>query len=198
MHPDIVALSIATRPDCLNDDVLELLDELNQIKPVWIELGLQTIHPETAAFIRRGYDYACFTDAVEKLHQLHIPVITHLILGLPGEDRTMILESVKSISGLPVSGVKLQLLHILKGTDLADYYQHTAFPVFSMEEYVELVIDCLEYLSQDIVIHRLTGDGPKDLLIAPLWSTKKRCVLNTIHRRLKERDTFQGRLAENR
>lgn len=198
MHPDIVALSIATRPDCLNDDVLELLDELNQIKPVWIELGLQTIHPETAAFIRRGYDYACFTDAVEKLHQLHIPVITHLILGLPGEDRTMILESVKSISGLPVSGVKLQLLHVLKGTDLADYYQHTGFPVFSMEEYVELVIDCLEYLSQDIVIHRLTGDGPKDLLIAPLWSTKKRCVLNTIHRRLKERDTFQGRLAENR
>ena len=198
MHPDIVALSIATRPDCLNDDVLELLDELNQIKPVWIELGLQTIHPETAAFIRRGYDYACFTDAVEKLHQLHIPVITHLILGLPGEDRTMILESVKSISGLPMSGVKLQLLHVLKGTDLADYYQHTGFPVFSMEEYVELVIDCLEYLSQDIVIHRLTGDGPKDLLIAPLWSTKKRCVLNTIHRRLKERDTFQGRLAENR
>lgn len=198
MHPDIVALSIATRPDCLNDDVLELLDELNQIKPVWIELGLQTIHPKTAAFIRRGYDYKCFTDAVEKLHQLHIPVITHLILGLPGEDRTMILESVKSISGLPVSGVKLQLLHVLKGTDLADYYQHTGFPVFSMEEYVELVIDCLEYLSQDIVIHRLTGDGPKDLLIAPLWSTKKRCVLNTIHRRLKERDTFQGRLAENR
>lgn len=198
MHPDIVALSIATRPDCLNDDVLELLDELNQIKPVWIELGLQTIHPKTAAFIRRGYDYKCFTDAVEKLHQLHIPVITHLILGLPGEDRTMILESVKSISKLPVSGVKLQLLHVLKGTDLADYYQHTGFPVFSMEEYVELVIDCLEYLSQDIVIHRLTGDGPKDLLIAPLWSTKKRCVLNTIHRRLKERDTFQGRLAENR
>lgn len=198
MHPDIVALSIATRPDCLNDDVLELLDELNQIKPVWIELGLQTIHPETAAFIRRGYDYTCFTDAVEKMHQLHIPVITHLILGLPGEDRTMILESVKSISGLLVSGVKLQLLHVLKGTDLADYYQHTGFPVFSMEEYVELVIDCLEYLSQDIVIHRLTGDGPKDLLIAPLWSTKKRCVLNTIHRRLKERDTFQGRLAENR
>ncbi len=198
MHPDIVALSIATRPDCLNDDVLELLDELNQIKPVWIELGLQTIHPETAAFIRRGYDYACFTDAVEKLHQLHIPVITHLILGLPGEDRAMILESVKAISKLPVSGVKLQLLHVLKGTDLADYYQHTGFPVFSMEEYVELVIDCLEYLSQDIVIHRLTGDGPKDLLIAPLWSTKKRCVLNTIHRRLKERDTFQGRLAKNR
>ena len=131
MHPDIVALSIATRPDCLNDDVLELLDELNQIKPVWIELGLQTIHPETAAFIRRGYDYACFTDAVEKLHQLHIPVITHLILGLPGEDRTMILESVKAISKLPVSGVKLQLLHVLKGTDLADYYQHTGFPVFS-------------------------------------------------------------------
>lgn len=197
MHPDIVALSIATRPDCLSNEILELLDELNQIKPVWIELGLQTIHSATAEFIRRGYDYACFTDTVNRLHQHKIPVITHLILGLPGEDRTMILESVKAVSNLPVSGIKLQLLHVLKGTDLADYYQDTGFHIFSMDEYVELVIDCLEYLSQDIVIHRLTGDGPKDLLIAPLWSTKKRCVLNKIHQRLKERDTFQGRLAED-
>lgn len=193
-HPDIVALSIATRPDCLDGEILALLAELNHIKPVWIELGLQTIHPQTAAFIRRGYEYDCFAQAVTLLHEQQIPVITHLILGLPGEDRSMILESVKTVAALNVEGVKLQLLHVLKDTDLADYYENTGFHVFTLEEYVELVIDCLEYLPQDIVVHRLTGDGPKDLLIAPMWSTRKRSVLNLIHRRLQERDTFQGRL----
>lgn len=193
-HPDIVALSIATRPDCLDEEILLLLTDLNKIKPVWIELGLQTIHPQTAAFIRRGYEYDCFVQAVNLLHKQRIPVITHLILGLPGEDRSMILESVKTVSALHVEGVKLQLLHVLKDTDLADYYENVGFHVFTLEEYVELVIDCLEYLPQDIVVHRLTGDGPKDLLLAPMWSTRKRSVLNLIHRRLQERDTFQGRL----
>lgn len=193
-HPDIVALSIATRPDCLNGEILRLLTDLNQIKPVWIELGLQTIHPGTAEFIRRGYDYDCFEQAVKRLHERRIPVIVHLILGLPGEDRSMILESVRAVCALRVEGVKLQLLHVLKNTDLADYYETTGFHVFTLEEYAELVIDCLEYLPQDVVIHRLTGDGPKDLLIAPMWSTKKRSVLNLIHKRLQERDTFQGRL----
>lgn len=193
-HPDIVALSIATRPDCLDDKIIALLARLNRIKPVWVELGLQTIHPKTAEFIRRGYDYNCFKQAVRLLHEQNIPVITHLILGLPGEDRTMILESVRTVAALHVEGVKLQLLHVLKNTDLANYYETTGFPVFSLEEYVELVIDCLEYLPQDIVIHRLTGDGPKDLLIAPLWSTRKRSVLNLIHKRMQERDTYQGRL----
>lgn len=194
-HPDIVALSIATRPDCLDEDIVSLLARFNKIKPVWVELGLQTIHPQTADFIRRGYDYDCFVQAVQFLHENHISVITHLILGLPGEDRSMMLDSVKSVAALGTDGVKLQLLHILKDTDLADYYEHTGFPVFTLEEYVEFVIDCLEYLPQDIVIHRLTGDGPRDLLIAPMWSTRKRSVLNLIHKRMQERDTYQGRLA---
>ncbi|MCI8327746.1 MAG: TIGR01212 family radical SAM protein, partial [Lachnospiraceae bacterium] len=181
-HPDIVVLSIATRPDCLNEEILELLTDLNRIKPVWIELGLQTIHPKTANFIRRGYDYDCFLQAVHRLQERNIPIITHLILGLPGENRSMILESVKTISSLPVEGIKLQLLHILQNTDLADYYEKTKFSIFTLEEYTELIVDCLEWIPQNIVIHRLTGDGPSNLLIAPLWSTRKRSVLNLIHR----------------
>lgn len=195
-HPDIVALSIATRPDCLNRETLDLLSELNQRKPVWVELGLQTIHQETAAFIRRGYDYDCFTQAVTQLRERDIQVITHLILGLPGESPSMILESVRTVAALPINGIKLQLLHVLKHTDLAAYYEEVGFPVYTLEEYVELVIDCLELLPQDIVIHRLTGDGPKDLLIAPMWSTRKRSVLNLIHKRLQERNTYQGRLLD--
>lgn len=195
-HPDIVALSIATRPDCLNRETLDLLSELNQRKPVWVELGLQTIHQETAAFIRRGYDYDCFTQAVTQLRERDIQVITHLILGLPGESPSMILESVRTVAALPINGIKLQLLHVLKHTDLAAYYEEVGFPVYTLEEYVELVIDCLELLPQDIVIHRLTGDGPKDLLIAPMWSTRKRSVLNMIHKRLQERNTYQGRLLD--
>lgn len=194
-HPDIAAVSIATRPDCLGAEVLDLLSRLSRHKPIWIELGLQTIHQETAAFIRRGYEYDCFVQTVRRLKERGIPVIVHLILGLPGEDRAMMLGSVQAVSSLGIDGVKLQLLHVLKDTDLADYYEQTGFPVFTMEEYVELVIDCLEHLPQDVVIHRLTGDGPKDLLIAPLWSTKKRSVLNRIHQRMQERDTYQGRLA---
>lgn len=195
-HPDIVALSIATRPDCLDEEILDLLSELNQIKPVWVELGLQTIHQKTADFIRRGYDYDCFTRAVTQLRERNIQVITHLILGLPGENSSMILESVRTVGSLPINGIKLQLLHVLKHTDLAAYYEEVEFPVYTLEEYVELIIDCLELLPQNIVIHRLTGDGPKDLLIAPMWSTRKRSVLNLIHKRLQERDTYQGRLLD--
>lgn len=195
-HPDIVALSIATRPDCLDEEILDLLSELNRIKPVWVELGLQTIHPQTAAFIRRGYDYDCFLRAVTQLRERKLQIITHLILGLPKEDRSMILESVRTVAALPIHGVKLQLLHVLKHTDLADYYEEVGFSIYTLEEYAELVIDCLELLPQDMVIHRLTGDGPKDLLIAPMWSTRKRCVLNLIHKRLQERDTYQGRLTQ--
>lgn len=193
-HPDIVALSVATRPDCLGEDVLSLLEELNTRKPVWVELGLQTIHPETARFIRRGFDYACYERAVLSLKEHHLSVITHLILGLPHETTNMMLESVCAISKLPLDGVKLQLLHVLKDTDLADYYESVNFPVLSQDEYVELVIDCLERLPQNVVIHRLTGDGPRNLLIAPEWSIHKKQVLNRIWHRLKERDTYQGRL----
>lgn len=192
--PEVTALSIATRPDCLGEEVLTLLTEINARKPVFIELGLQTIHDTTREFARSGFTYRTFLDSLYRLDALHIPVIVHLILGLPGEDSTMMLESVKALSRLPVWGVKLQLLHILRNTDLADYYAQTKFPVFSLEEYCDMVIDCLELLPPSMVIHRITGDGPKNLLIAPLWSCDKKRVLNTIWRRLQERDTWQGRL----
>ncbi len=192
LHPEIRALSIATRPDCLPEEVLDLLEELNQIKPVWIELGLQTIHPDTARLIRRGYELDCFTDAKNRLRRRGLEVIVHVILGLPGEDRTQMLETVSWLGSNDIQGIKLQLLHILKGTDLALLYDQTPFPVMSMEEYLDLVIDCVSLLPPEIVIHRITGDGPKNLLIAPLWSANKRLVLNTLTRRFQERGITQG------
>ena len=192
LHPEIRVLSIATRPDCLPEEVLDLLEELNQIKPVWIELGLQTIHPDTARLIRRGYELDCFTDAKNRLRRRGLEVIVHVILGLPGEDRTQILETVSWLGSNDIQGIKLQLLHILKGTDLALLYEQTPFPVMSMEEYLDLVIDCVSLLPPEIVIHRITGDGPKNLLIAPLWSANKRLVLNTLTRRFQERGITQG------
>ena len=193
-HPDVVVLSIATRPDCLGPEVLDLLEELNRKKPVWVELGLQTIHKETADLIRRGYPLSVYDEAIRQLQRRGIETVVHAILGLPGETESMILDTVRYISDSGADGIKLQLLHILKGTDLASYYKETGFPVLTLEEYVDLVIRCLEVSRSDLVIHRLTGDGPKELLIAPLWSQAKRQVLNTIHRELKQRDTWQGRL----
>lgn len=190
-HPDIVALSIATRPDCLGEDVLALLDEINQIKPVWVELGLQTIHEKTALFIRRGYPLDCFDYAVHNLHRIHIETIVHVIIGLPGETKSDLFQTIHHISNLPIQGVKLQLLHILKDTDLADCFD--AQCILTKEEYVELVIECIERLPQNIVIHRITGDGPKKTLLAPLWSGDKKNVLNTILREMKEQDTWQGK-----
>ena len=195
-HPEIAVLS--TRPDCLGDEVLSLLEELNQIKPVWVELGLQTIHEKTAAFIRRGYPFSVFDQAVKALTQRGIETIVHTILGLPGETPEMMLDTVRYVNLTSASGIKLQLLHILKNTDLADYYVRTGFSVLSMEEYVDLVIRCLEICRPDLVIHRLTGDGPGDLLIAPEWSRAKRQVLNAIHKEMKKRETYQGRLYESK
>ncbi len=192
--PEIAVLSIATRPDCLGEEVLELLEELNRRKPVWVELGLQTIHEKTASFIRRGYSLPVFDRAVKELEARGIEIIVHTILGLPGETADMMLDTVRYVNSTPAAGIKLQLLHILKHTDLADYYQHTGFHILTMNEYVDLVIRCLEVCRPDLVIHRLTGDGPKDLLIAPEWSQAKRQVLNTIQKELKRRNTFQGRL----
>lgn len=192
-HPDIVALSIGTRPDCLGEDVLELLSELNHQKPVWIELGLQTIHETTAQYIRRGYPLSCFEDAVSKLRKRNLEVIVHTILGLPNENKTDILSTINYLNQQDIQGIKLQLLHILKGTDLADDYLAGKFQVYTMEEYLNVVIDCLEHLNPEIVIHRLTGDGPKDLLIAPLWSSAKRTVLNSLHKECKLRHSFQGK-----
>ena len=212
-RPEIVWLSIGTRSDCLSDEVLNLLEELSSLdwdayldshdassglqktkKSIWIELGLQTIHNTTHARLNTHTSVEMFDKAVANLHVRNIPVITHIILGLPGETLEMMMETVKHVSSLPVSGVKLQLLHILKGTKLAVEYENEPFPLFELEDYCDFIIDCLEILPPDMVVHRLTGDGPRKLLVAPLWSTDKKRVLNTIQKRLKERDTWQGKL----
>jgi radical SAM protein (TIGR01212 family) len=193
-RPEVKVLSIATRPDCLPPVVLELLARLRERKPVWVELGLQTIHEDTARFIRRGYALEVFEKAVSDLRSIGIDVIVHLILGLPGEDHDRMLQSVRWLNDRDIQGVKLQLLHILRGTDLAAYYLAHPFPVMTQEAYTGLVIDCLEHLRSDIVIHRLTGDGPSELLIAPDWSRNKRSVLNGIHSAMKMQGAWQGRL----
>ena len=192
-HPGIAALSIGTRPDCLNGDVIELLSRLNAQKPVWIELGLQTIHESTARYIRRGYPLSCFEDALNRLRSAGIEVVVHTILGLPGESHKDMLETMDYLSKQDIQGIKLQLLHVLTGTDLAADYLAGKFRVLGREEYIDLVADCLEHLDPSIVIHRVTGDGPKELLIAPLWASRKREVLNLLHHRLKERQSFQGK-----
>lgn len=193
-HPGVVALSIGTRPDCLGNDVIELLNELNQIKPVWIELGLQTIHEKTAQYIRRGYPLSCFEETVSKLRASKIEVIVHTILGLPGESPEDILETIKYLNSKDIQGIKLQLLHVLHGTDLATDYLNGQFSTFERDEYIELVVSCLEHLDPEIIIHRLTGDGPKELLIAPLWASRKREVLNLLHHYMKEHQSFQGKV----
>lgn len=189
---DIAALSIATRPDCLGENVLALLSELNQIKPVWVELGLQTIHKKTEEYIRRGYPLEKFDCAAKRLRELGINVITHLIIGLPGESREMLLDSVR-YAGERSNGVKLQLLHVLKDTDLCSDYLADKFDVLSIEEYIELLCDCVEALPKNVVIHRLTGDGDKRLLVAPMWSADKKRVLNAINKAFRERNVTQGR-----
>ena len=222
-HPDVVALSIGTRCDCLPDEVLELLEELNHIKPVWVELGLQTIHDSTHARLNTHTIVEQYDKAFLDLSSRGISVITHVILGLPEENKEMMLETLQHISkqvsyqlahnnhytkkGIhtthnisnmidsfpPHFGVKLQLLHVLKDTSLASLYEKEPFPLFELEEYCDFIVDCLEILPPEMVIHRLTGDGPRKLLLAPLWSTDKKRVLNTIQKRLVERNTWQGK-----
>lgn len=191
--PEVKILSIATRPDCLERDTLELLSEINQIKPVWIELGLQTIHPETAAYIRRGYALPVFEQAVRELRQRGIAVIVHTILYLPNETEAQMLSTLTYLNHMDIQGIKLQLLYILKGTDLALEYERQPFPVPDMAEYIRFLAICIAHLKPEITIHRLTGDGPHELLIAPLWTSNKRTVLNTLHRYLKEQDIWQGK-----
>ena len=193
LHPDIRILSIATRPDCLSTEILDLLERLNQIKPVWVELGLQTIHERTARYIRRGYDLPVFETAVSELRRRGIDVIVHTMLCLPGETKPDMLQTIQYLNRQDIQGIKLQLLHVLKYTDLADDYLTGRFSVYSMEEYFEVLSSCICNLSPDIVIHRLTGDGPKDLLIAPTWSTNKRHVLNQMQSWFKIHDIWQGK-----
>lgn len=183
-NPHIVSLSIGTRPDCLSDEILNLLEEINRIKPVWIELGLQTIHEKTAEYIRRGYPLQVYDEAVRELKKRNIDVITHIILGLPGETRTDMLESVRYVGESGVQGIKLQLLHVLKGTDLEIDYRNGLFKCMTMEEYIDLISDCLDILPDNIIIHRLTGDGSKKILIAPEWSADKKRVLNELQKKI--------------
>lgn len=185
-HPDIVALSIATRPDCLGDDVIELLDEMNKIKPVFVELGLQTINSDSAKYIRRGYSLEVYNEAVKKLKNIGVNIVVHIILGLPNESEEDMLESVKYVCQSQIDGIKLQLLHIIAGTDLAKDYEKGLFKTLEFDEYVELIAKCVAIIPKNIVIHRLTGDGAKKDLIAPLWSADKKRVLNAINKALRE------------
>ena len=192
-EPSVAALSIGTRPDCLPDQVVELLARLNRIKPVWVELGLQTIHEDTAQYIRRGYSLPVYEDALRRLKAAGLTVIVHVILGLPGESREMMLQTIDYLSGENrPDGVKLQLLHVLEGTDLAADYRAGKFRTMEMDAYFDLLFACLQRLPQDMVIHRLTGDEPKRSLIAPLWTGDKKRVLNRMNRELEVRDIRQG------
>lgn len=181
MEPEeVVALSIATRPDCLGPAVLDLLARLRQRKPVWVELGLQTIHPRSAAYIRRGYDLPVYDRAVKNLHAAGVEVITHVILGLPGETMGDMIATAQYVGRSRAEGIKLQLLHVLEGTDLAEDYRAGKVPLLSLEEYIRILENCLAVLPPEMVIHRLTGDGAKRDLLAPLWSANKKYVLNAI------------------
>lgn len=197
-HPDIRVLSVATRPDCIPEETVALLARLNRIKPVWVELGLQTIHEESARYIRRGYPLAVYEDALRRLKEAGLTVITHVILGLPGETREDMLETIKylakGIKDTRTDGIKLQLLHVLRNTDLAEDYLTGRFSVMTLEEYLPLLADCVRRLPPDMVVHRITGDGPKNLLLAPLWTGNKRLVLNAITRYFKEEQVQQGEL----
>ena len=179
-HKDVEIISIATRPDCLQEDILELICRINRIKPVWIELGLQTVHEKTAEYIRRGYPLRVYDEAILKLRKIGIETIVHVILGLPGETREDMLKTVKYVGDSGVQGIKLQLLHVLKGTDLEAEYRSGKFTCLSMDEYINLVRESLDILPEDIIIHRMTGDGDKRLLIAPEWSKDKKHVLNRL------------------
>ena len=206
-HPDIAALSIGTRPDCLPEPVLDLLGQLAHIKPVWVELGLQTIHPATASYIRRGYDLSVFDKAVNDLKAHGLSVIVHLILGLPGETQEQMIESAayvgkaltrQTLTALPTGqppadGVKLQLLHVLQGTDLADDFMAGKFATLSMNDYFDILFDCLEVLPPNLVIHRLTGDGPKSILIEPQWTGNKKAVLTAMRTAMDAKPVQQGR-----
>lgn len=194
MRDDIVALSIATRPDCLPPDVIELLSELNKIKPVWVELGLQTIHPESAKYIRRGYPLETYDEAMKNLRGNVDQIITHVILGLPNETRDDMLETVRYVASSGSAGIKLQLLHVIEGTDLANDYREGKFKTLEMDEYIDLLCECVKLLPRDMVIHRLTGDGPKSSLVAPIWSASKHTVMNTLIKTMVERGVSQGSL----
>lgn len=194
-------ISIATRPDCLGEEVIALLQELKEKYPdkfIWCELGLQTIHEGTSVWMRRGYPLSIFDDAVDRLHRIGIPIIVHCIIGFPQEDETMVLQTIEHLNPLKIEGIKLQLLHYLKGTDLGRMYQEKkeAYPILTLDEYACRIAHCLGHLDPDVVIHRLTGDGNQEILLAPSWSMDKKKVLNQIRHIMKEENIVQGSLRE--
>lgn len=191
-HPDIAAISVGTRPDCLPPEVIELLARLNKIKPVWVELGLQTIHEKTAERIRRGYPLSVFDDAVKRCKASGLYTVVHMIIGLPGETPEMAAQTAAYIGKSGADGIKLQLLHVLRGTDLADEYTAGLFDVMSMEEYISALEECVRQLPPQTTIHRLTGDGDKKYLVAPLWSADKKRVLNEVNAAFRRDNVIQG------
>lgn len=190
--PGVVGLAIATRPDCLEDDLLDYLEELNKRTHLWIELGLQTIHERTSTFINRGHDLACFDEAVHKLHARGIEVVAHMIIGLPNETYEDILATAKYISHLPLQGIKMHMLHVLDNAPLGRLYLKEPFPLLTEDEYVHIIGEILKILPSHFVIHRLTGDGDRKHLLAPLWTVNKTNVLNHIHQYLKSKNIYQG------
>lgn len=189
---NVIGLSVSTRPDCLEDDVVDYLDELNKRTNLWVELGLQTIHDETSKIINRGHDYKTFLEGLKKLQDRNIKVVVHIINGLPGEDYDMMMETAKAVAKMNVDGVKIHLLHVIKNTALAKSLEKNEFSLMDRDEYINLVCDQLEIFPPEMVIHRLTGDGKRDELIGPMWSLKKWEILNDIDKTLKERDSYQG------
>ena len=189
---DVIGLSISTRPDCLPDDVVDYLDELNQKTNLWVELGLQTIHDKTSKLINRGHDYEEFLKGVEKLKARNIKVVVHIINGLPGEDYDMMMETAKAVANMGVDGIKIHLLHVIKDTPMEKMLQNGMLNLMDKDEYIKLVCDQLEILPDTMIVHRLTGDGKRDELVGPLWSLKKWEVLNDIDAELKRRDSYQG------
>lgn len=192
LHPDIVKISIATRPDALPDDVLDYLSDLNLRMPVQVELGLQTIHEETARLVNRGHDLACFDDAVNKLRARHIEVVVHIINGLPGETQAMMIDTAKHVNKLTIQGIKIHMLHVMKQTVMGVAYEQAPWPLLALEEYVDITIEQLRWLNRGIIIHRLTGDAPGPMLIAPDWTRKKFVVTNEIDKKMRKLDAWQG------
>lgn len=189
---DVIGLSISTRPDCLPDDVLEYLSELNKKTNLWVELGLQTIHDETSKIINRGHDYNTFLEGVEKLKKHNIKTVVHIINGLPGEDYNMMMETAKAVADLGVHGIKIHLLHVLKETPMENMLKKGMFNLMEKDDYINLVCDQLEIIPPEMVVHRLTGDGKRDEIVGPMWSLKKWEVLNSIDDTMRERDSYQG------
>jgi len=192
LDKDIVGLSIATRPDCLNDEILDYLGDLNKRTYLSVELGLQSIHEDTLRFINRGHDQSCFVNAVKELRKRNINVIVHIINGLPNESKSDMLKTATFLNNLDIQGIKIHMLFIQKNTQLAKYYETNPFHMLTLEEYVDIVVDQIKLLKDNIILHRLTGDAPRDELIAPMWSLKKFVVTNEIDKLMRKQDTHQG------